>query len=247
MRWSCPARPTNARQSSRGREDTTRARSARPQAAQELNATAPKICEEQRRRRSSMTLALPCDGPCRTALSLGPLGPPSQRLRPTLGGNVQHLGEDVAQESSGSSERQELDAICGGSAPRSGEPKRSLVPADSSSRGSMRGQGAQVAVGHAGALAALVDRPHDQRLAAARVTGGEDAVGGRRVRARLGVAARVALDAQRLEQLLLGREEAHRQQHELDRVRLLGARRWPRTAACRCSGPSAPARRCRCR
>ena len=34
----------------------------------------------------------------------------------------------------------------------------------------------EVAVDHARALAALVDRPHDQRLAAARVAGGEHAV-----------------------------------------------------------------------
>ena len=68
------------------------------------------------------------------------------------------------------------------------------------SRGSRSGQLAQVAVDDAGALAALVDRPHDQRLAAAGVAGGEHALGRGRVGARLGVAALVALDAERLEQ-----------------------------------------------
>ena len=56
---------------------------------------------------------------------------------------------------------------------------------------------AEVAVDHAGALAALVDRPHDERLAAARVAGGEDALDRGRVRLdRLRVAALVLRDAE---------------------------------------------------
>ena len=50
------------------------------------------------------------------------------------------------------------------------------------------------------AAAALVDRPDDQRLAAACVARGEDAVDRRRVAARLRVAALVALDAELLEE-----------------------------------------------
>ena len=48
---------------------------------------------------------------------------------------------------------------------------------------------------------------------------------------RLDVAARVALDAELLEQPLLGVQEAHREQHELRGQLALGARRPARTAA----------------
>jgi len=58
----------------------------------------------------------------------------------------------------------------------------------------------QVAVDHARALAALVDRPHDQRLAAAGITGREDAVhrGGVGLD-RLHIAAWVLLHAELIE------------------------------------------------
>ena len=48
---------------------------------------------------------------------------------------------------------------------------------------------------------------------------------------RLDVAARVVLDAELVEQLLLGVQEAHRQQHELRGQLALGARDRARTAA----------------
>jgi hypothetical protein len=91
--------------------------------------------------------------------------------------------------------------------------------------------GAQVAVDHPCALAALVDRPHDQRLAAARVACGKHAVHGRRIGLdRPNVAARVPLHAELLEQLRFGSEEAHRQPHQLRGQLALGARhrteRW---------------------
>jgi hypothetical protein len=75
----------------------------------------------------------------------------------------------------------------------------------------------QVAVAFAGGAAAFVEGPDDQALAAAAVAGGEDALEVGRVLLVLGldVAAGVALDAELLEQRLLGPEEAHRQQHEL--------------------------------
>ena len=85
----------------------------------------------------------------------------------------------------------------------------------------------QVAVDHPRALAALVDRPDDQRLAAARVAGGEHA---RRRRSRSGGASTLprassstpsCVDAA----AVLGVQEAHRQQHQLGRQLALGARR----------------------
>ena len=84
----------------------------------------------------------------------------------------------------------------------------------------------EVAIDHPRALAALVDRPHDQRLPAAGVAGGEHALHRGRVGLDgLDVAARVLLHAELVEQLLLGVQEAHRQQHELRRQLALGARR----------------------
>src|SRR3954471_10230061 len=61
------------------------------------------------------------------------------------------------------------------------------------------GQLREVAVDDAGALPPLVDRPHDEGLAATGVARGEDALGRGRVGAGLGVAALVALDAELLE------------------------------------------------
>src|SRR2546422_5353149 len=81
----------------------------------------------------------------------------------------------------------------------------------------------EVAVDHARALATLVDRPHDQRLAAAGVTGREYPLHGARVGARvLDVAARVSLHAELVEQLGLGAEKAHREQHQLSGQLALG-------------------------
>ena len=114
-------------------------------------------------------------------------------------------------------------ACFGGSAPSSVEPARSEAPTVSASRGSLLRQLVQVAVDDAGALAAFVDRPHDQRLAAAGVAGGEHALGRGRVRARLGVAALILLDAELLEHERLRRQEAHREQDEVGRLGRLGA------------------------
>ena len=86
--------------------------------------------------------------------------------------------------------------------------------------GRRRGAAAVVgepAVDDARAAAALVDRPHDQRLPAACVARGEDTRDRRRELRRVDVAARVALDAELLEQRRLGADEAHREQHELAR------------------------------
>ena len=65
-------------------------------------------------------------------------------------------------------------------------------------------------------MAALGDRPDDQRLAAAGVAGGEDA-GARRSRSRRGdVAAGVEVQRELLDDALVLRvQEAHRQQHEV--------------------------------
>src|SRR4029077_15201349 len=83
----------------------------------------------------------------------------------------------------------------------------------------------EVAVDHARALAPLVDRPHDQRLAATSVAGAEHALHGACVGlGRLDVAPWVLLHAQLVEQLLFGMQEAHRQQHQLRLQLALGAR-----------------------
>ena len=70
----------------------------------------------------------------------------------------------------------------------------------------------------------LGDRPDDERLAATGVAGDEHTghVGHVGVVAG-GVGARVALDAELVEQLALRAEEAHREQHELRRDLPLGA------------------------
>jgi len=67
----------------------------------------------------------------------------------------------------------------------------------------------QVAINHPRALAALVDRPDDQRLTAAGVASGEHAVDGRRVGLdRLHVSAPVLLHAELVQQRLLWVQEA---------------------------------------
>src|SRR5205823_4598443 len=73
-------------------------------------------------------------------------------------------------------------------------------------------------------LPPLVDRPDDQRLPAPRVSRGKDAVDRRCIARRVDVAARVALDAERVERRRLRSEEAHREEDELGRARLLRAR-----------------------
>ena len=99
------------------------------------------------------------------------------------------------------------------------------------------------------AAPALVDRPDDQRLAATRVAGGEDAVAARwrsRVAATLPRASRSTPSSSR--SALLGAEEAHREQHELGRPRLLRARdeveRRRRRVFC-CQRSARPSRRLR--
>src|SRR5690606_29542147 len=83
----------------------------------------------------------------------------------------------------------------------------------------------EVAVAFAGGGAAFVDGPDDEALAAAAIAGGEDAgeVGRVDVVVGLDVAARVGVEGERLEQGLLGSEEAHGQQHELRGAGLFGA------------------------
>src|SRR5438445_421649 len=87
-----------------------------------------------------------------------------------------------------------------------GVARQALVDDPLGRRSAVRGLPlGEVAVDHAGALAALVDGPHDQRLAAASVACGEDAVDRRRIGPhRLDVTARVLLDPELPEQLLLG-------------------------------------------
>ena len=67
----------------------------------------------------------------------------------------------------------------------------------------------EVAVALAGGAAAFVEGPHDEALAAAAVAGSEDAGDALGVFFEVGfhVAARVALDAERVEQRLLGSEK----------------------------------------
>src|SRR5207302_70523 len=74
------------------------------------------------------------------------------------------------------------------------------------------------------AAAALVDRPDDQGLAAARVAGGEDAGRRRRELGCVDVAAGIAGDAERVEESGLGPDEAHREPHELSGRRLARGR-----------------------
>ncbi len=82
----------------------------------------------------------------------------------------------------------------------------------------------QIAVDHPRALATLVDRPHDQRLPAARIARGEHSLHRSRVGLHgLHVATRVLLHAKLVEQGLLGVQEAHRQQHQLRGQLALGA------------------------
>src|SRR6266853_1167531 len=75
-------------------------------------------------------------------------------------------------------------------------------------------------VDRASALAAFADRPHDERLAAAHVARGEN-LGNRSdvaafsIGRRLGVAARVLLDAERLEHGRHRRNKSHREKHEV--------------------------------
>src|SRR4051794_28564419 len=106
-------------------------------------------------------------------------------------------------------------------------PKMALcgrLPAAPSTGSGRDGIGREVPVDLGGALAAFADRPDDERLPAARISGREDAVRGRGVARRLHVGALVALDPQLVEQALLGTEEAHRQQDEPGVVLLLRAR-----------------------
>src|SRR5581483_6519936 len=100
------------------------------------------------------------------------------------------------------------------------------------SGGAAGGGAGEPALDRGGALAALLDRPHDERLAAAGVPRREDALPRGRVGRRERVAALVALDAELLEQALLGVEEPHREQDERHRPLLLrpGQRREGRTA-----------------
>jgi hypothetical protein len=82
----------------------------------------------------------------------------------------------------------------------------------------------QCAVHSLRAAPTFVDRPHDQRLTAARVARGEHARRrGCEVR-RLCVPALVALDAELLEQSRLGAEKAKSEEHQVGRPPLLGAR-----------------------
>src|SRR5665213_752122 len=81
-------------------------------------------------------------------------------------------------------------------------------------------------VDRARALAPFADRPHDERLAAAHVAGGEHAIDAGAVVVGAGprIAARVARDAERIEYAGARACEAHRQQHELGLDRELRAR-----------------------
>src|SRR5690242_14601899 len=81
----------------------------------------------------------------------------------------------------------------------------------------------QVAVALARRPTALVDRPHDQALAAAHVAGREDArdAGHKLAVFRLRVRAGVLLHAELVEQLILRPAEAQRQQQQLGREDLL--------------------------
>src|SRR5665213_3284040 len=81
-------------------------------------------------------------------------------------------------------------------------------------------------VDRARALATFADRPHDERLAAAHVAGGEHAIDAGAVVVGAGprIAARVARDAERIEYAGARACEAHRQQHELGLDRELRAR-----------------------
>ena len=111
-----------------------------------------------------------------------------------------------------------------------------------------RGGAAQVAVDDRGALAALVDRPHDQRLAAARVAGREHALGRGRVGRRLRrCRARRGSTPSCSSSPCSGARKPIASRTRSAGSRLLGARDLRRTAARRCSAPSGSARRARCR
>src|SRR5262249_7399634 len=73
------------------------------------------------------------------------------------------------------------------------------------------------------ALPSLVARRHDERRPAARVAGGDHAVDGGGVSRGVAVPARVALHAERFEHRLLRPQEAHSEQDENRRPRLLRA------------------------
>ena len=87
------------------------------------------------------------------------------------------------------------------------------------------GRAHQVAVALAGGAATFIDGPYHKTLAAPAVPGGKHSLAVGRVLLVLGpdVAAGVDLDSEVLEERLLWAEEAHRQQHELCWVCLLGA------------------------
>ena len=76
-----------------------------------------------------------------------------------------------------------------------------------------------------GRTATFIDRPHHEALAATAIAGREDALDVRGVLAVFGldVAAWIRFERQVLEQHLLGAEEAHGEQYELRRIRLLRA------------------------
>ena len=129
-------------------------------------------------------------------------------------------------------------------------------PSVSSGRG-QRLRAHQVFVDGAGGAAAFVDGPDDQRLAAAAVAGGEHA---RHAGGELAVLGLVVASAGRVPRpscsasVVLGAEEAHRQQHQVglpirlaagDLVHLRAGRRR-RVVHSTCDGPHA-ARRGRCR
>src|SRR5262245_23735157 len=72
----------------------------------------------------------------------------------------------------------------------------------------------------------LVDRPYNERLAAAAIAAGENFGGTRRKLGmlRFVIRPRIAVDADHFADVLLWPFEAHRQQHELGRPELVGAR-----------------------
>ncbi len=75
----------------------------------------------------------------------------------------------------------------------------------------------KIPVALARGAAAFLEGPDDEALAAAAIAGGEDArdAGGIFAVVGLDIGAGVALDAEGIEQRLLGAEEAHREQDEL--------------------------------
>ena len=70
------------------------------------------------------------------------------------------------------------------------------------------------------ALPALVDRPHDKRLAPAHIARSEHFVhvgfiAARAIGCRTGVAAPIFFNAERVQHFLRRADEAHRQQHQI--------------------------------